>query len=184
LPRRSGFDPVLQAYVDHLNWLFNSTISDSRLVLLELERESEFRQIVRFQDEARLPLELAPRGYLHFRQLVRRAGDHVEVSEARYVFSESADPDDESAWVIRYEYDRAPEPGKPQAHLHVNAERRGESIKHVHFPTGRISTEQLIAHLILEHGIESAHPDTVKFLAESHKGFLHRRTDPEVEAFP
>ena len=184
MPRRTGPDPVIQRYVDYLNGLFNSTISQSRLIFLELERGSEFRLIARYQNQQILPLDLSPRGYLHFRQLVKRIGNHVEVAEARYVFSESADPDDESGWVIRYEYDRHPRPPKPQAHLHVNAERRGESIRHIHFPTGRISIEQLIAHLILEYGVESAHPNTLQFLAASHRGFLQRRTDPKAEAFP
>ncbi len=184
MPRNPGPDPVIQKYVDYLNRLFNSTVSQSRLVFIELERQSEFRLIARYQNRQILPLELSPTRFLHFRQLVRRVGNHVEVSEARYVFSESADPDDESAWIIRYEYDRYPQPSKPQAHLHVNAERRGATIKHIHFPTGRISLEQLIAHLILEYGIESAHPRTMEFLAQSHRGFLQRRTDPETEAFP
>lgn len=184
MPRRTGPDPVIQRYVDYLNRLFNSTVSQSRLVFLELERHSEHRLIARYQNQQILPLELSPRGFLHFRQLVRRARNHIEVSEARYVLSASLDPDDESAWIIRYEYDRVPQPPKPQAHLHVNAERGGESIKHIHFPTGRISIEQLIAHLVTEQGIESAHPNTLEFLAASHRGFLQRRTDFEIEAFP
>ena len=152
--------------------------------MLEVERASGLRQIVRFQDGGRLPLELHPQGYLHFRQLVGRVTDRIQVSEALYIFSESFDPDDEDAWVFRYEYDRLPEVGKPQAHLHVNAERRGVSVRHVHFPTGRISVEQLIAHLILEHAIQALREDALAILGASHKGFLRRRTDQELEAFP
>lgn len=110
--------------------------------------------------------------------------EHVEVQEGLYIFSESSDPDDEAAWVMRYEYDRVPQAHKPQSHLHVNAERGGQSLRHIHFPTGRISVEQLIAHLVLEHGIHSVHEDTLGFLAASHKGFRERRTDLEVEVFP
>ena len=184
MPRRAEFDPVLQAYVDHLNGIINATVSESRLVLLELERAADLRQIVRFQEGERLPLALRPRGYLHFRQLVRRVADHVQVSEELYIFSESSDPDDEAAWIIRYEYDRVPIAGKPQAHLHVNAERKGVSLRHIHFPTGRISVEQLLAHLIFEHGIEPLSGNAMGILAESHKGFTSPTTDQEEEAFP
>ncbi|HXG35455.1 MAG TPA: hypothetical protein VNL15_00635 [Dehalococcoidia bacterium] len=131
-----------------------------------------------------MPLELNPHGFLHFMQLVRREGNHVEISEGRYVFSESANPDDESAWFLRYEYERSPAPGKPQGHLHVNAERKGINIKHIHLPVSRISIEQLIAHLILEHEIQSLDPKAMEILAESHRGFLKRRTDFETDAFP
>ena len=180
---RHSHDPVIQAYIDHLNGLLNATISDSRLVLLEVDGGSDQKHIGRFQDR-RLPLELDPSGFLHFRQLVHRVEDHVEVTQAIYVFSHSEDPDDEDAWVFRYEYDRLPEPTKPQSHLHVNAERSGKSIRHIHFPTSRISVEQLIAHLIMEHDISSARDDWRDFLGASHQGFVKRRTDSQTGAFP
>ncbi len=180
---RHSYDPVIQDYIDHLNGLFNTTISDSRLVLLEVAGGSDQKHIVHFQSR-RLPLDLNPSGFLDFRQLVHRVEDHVEVTQASYMFSHSEDPDDEAAWVFRYEYDRLPEPAKPQSHLHVNAERNGESIKHVHFPTSRISVEQLIAHLIMEHGIVSARDAWRDFLGASHQGFVERRTDSQTGVFP
>ena len=179
-----AYDPVLQAYVDDLNRLINSTISHDRLVLLELQGGSDVRQIVRFQDGRRLPIRLAPRGFLHFRQLVRRTGADVQTIEALHILSESANPDDEAEWILRYEYDRTPQPGKPQAHLHVNAERKGVPLKHIHFPTGRISVEQLIAHLIMEHGVSASSADALSLLAESHRGFQARRSDLSLDAFP
>ena len=66
----------------------------------------------------------------------------------------------------------------------MNAERKGVSLRHIHFPTGRISVEQLLAHLILEHGIEPLSRNAMAMLAESHRGFTSRRTDQEEEAFP
>lgn len=180
---RYSHDPVIQAYIDHLNSLFNATISESRLTLLEVAGGSDQKHIVRFQGQ-RLPLVLNPSGFLDFRQLVHRVEDHVEITQAAYVFSSSEDPDDEDTWVFRYEYDRLPGPTKPQSHLHVNAERNGESIKHVHFPTSRISVEQLIAHLIMEHAVDSARDDWRDFLGASHQGFIERRTDSKTVAFP
>lgn len=180
---RHSHDLVIQAYIDHLNGLINTTVSDSRLALLEVAGGSDQKHIVRFQSQ-RMPLELKPNGFLRFQQLVHRVEDHVEVTQANYMFSHSEDPDDEAAWVFRYEYDRHPKPTKPQSHLHVNAERNGESIEHIHFPTSRISVEQLIAHLIMEHGIESARDDWRDFLGASHQGFVQRRTDSKTVAFP
>ncbi|OGO07608.1 MAG: hypothetical protein A2Y61_00015 [Chloroflexi bacterium RBG_13_60_13] len=182
MPRNTKPDPIVQRYVDYLNRLFNSTISQSRLVFLE--RAGELRLITRYQAAQIFPLELRPEGYLHLLQLVRRVRNHVEVQEARYVFSESDNPDDETAWIWRYDYERQPQPGKPQSHFHINAERHGMSLKHVHFPTGRISIEQIIAHLVTEYNVTSDHPNTFDFLRESHRGFLARRTDIQTDAFP
>jgi len=102
------------------------------------------------------------------------------VEECRYIYSLSADPDNEEEWIFRYEYCLKPERGVPSAHLHFNGTHNDKPMRQIHFPTGRISIEQIIAHLIIEHGIIPKIPTWFDLLAESHKGFIKRRTDPPL----
>jgi hypothetical protein len=138
------------------------------------------RYITCFQDGAILPLRLKPQGFLHFHQLVSVRSGRVIVEDSGYRYSLSENPDDEDQWIFRYEYSLSPEENVPHAHLHVNAKRDDKPLRHIHFPTGRLSIEQIIAHLICEHGIESKRADWLNFLANSHRGFLNRRTDPPL----
>ncbi|MCX5990914.1 MAG: hypothetical protein NTZ04_01065 [Chloroflexi bacterium] len=140
-----------------------------------------------FQNGNFLPLVLKPLSYLHFRQLACVDNrSKIIVEECRYTFSKSPNPDDESKWIFRYEYSLKPEPNKiiPHAHLHLNAFRNDKTIKHMHFPTGRLSVEQIIAHLIVEHQIKPKMADWFKLLDDSHKGFTKRRNDLALALFP
>lgn len=194
MPKKSKPLQIIQDYIDYLNSVFNSTVSDSRLTSLK-SASANFRVIARYQSGSRLPLELKPSGFLFFDQLVQtvekvRTEEQqlgVEVSSYVYIFSWSEDRGDEEAWIFRYEYEREPaETIRPHAHLHVNAQRQDINVRDIHFPTGRISIEQLIAHLVLEYGIESklSIDDTINFLRQSHKGFVERRTDLLSPPFP
>ena len=173
---------VIQRYVDYLNRVINSTISQSRLTAVGYT--SAYRLIARFQNQELLPLQLSPSGWLHFQQLVRPVGSHVEVASAKYVFSHSKSPDDEKAWLVRYDYDREPPPNRPQSHMHVNAACRGKSLSRLHFPTERVSVEHVIAFLIQELDITCCHEDPMGFLGESYRGWIERRTHHETCVFP
>jgi hypothetical protein len=131
-----------------------------------------------------IPLKLQSRGWLHFRQQACIKSGRVIVENCRYSYSLSSDPDDENSWIFRYEYCLTPEPHVPHAHLHVNARRDGRTIKHIHFPTGRLSIEQVIAHLILEHKVKAKKKGWLEQLAQSHHGFTERRTDETAKLFP
>lgn len=169
----------LQEYVDYLNGILNQTITDSRLVILRRNRLI----ISCYQDDF-LPLQLKPQGYLHFRQLANVKADKVIVEDCRYIYSLSPDPDDEQQWIFRYEYCLTPEEHVPYAHIHLNASRGAQPIRDIHFPTGRLSIEQIIAHLIIEHGVTPKATNWFELLAESHRGFMERRTDLTSPLFP
>lgn len=176
---RSGDFTILQEYVNYLNGIFNQTITDSRLVVLK-----GTRLIICCYKDGFLPLKLTPQGFLHFRQLARVQSNIVIIDDFRYIYSTSSDPDDEEQWVFRYEYSLHPEQNVPHAHVHVNASKGNHSLRKIHFPTGRVSIEQIIAHLILEHGVESKVSDWFKLLKNSHRGFMERRKDVGSSMFP
>ena len=97
--------------------------------------------------------------------------------------------DDEDSYVFRYEYSRTPDNEKPHSHFHVNGVHPKFpelDYKRLHIPAGRISVEQIIAHLMLEHEIKPkmSKDETIEFLRESHKGFSQRRTDLADAPFP
>lgn len=165
---------ILQDYIDYLNTLCNQIITDSRLVLVN------DRVIKCFQNKSPRPLKLKPRGFLHFHQLVSVRYGKVTVEDCGYRFSLSLNPDDEQKWVFRYEYSLNPEENVPHAHMHLNAIMGGKQLRHIHFPTGRVSIEQVIAHLIIEYGIQPKRSDWLEFLAESHQSFTKLRTDPPL----
>jgi hypothetical protein len=129
------------------------------------------------QDNEILPLELKPQGWLHFRQIVTLQDSKVIVEDGRYTYSLSSNPDDENQWIFRYEYRLNPQDEYPHSHLHLNAYRDGKPLRRIHFPTARVSIEQIIAHLIMEHGIQPKCANWFDILAESHRGFVERRTD-------
>lgn len=179
---RNRTRPIPQKYVDYLNEVFNQTITASRLILLQ--HASKDFHITCFQDKGRLPLKLNPEGWLHFRQIGSIQSGKVVVTESRYSYSLSPDPDNEEQWVFRYDYCVNLEKHVPHSHIHLNAARGNQQLRRIHFPTGRVSIEQIIAHLIIEWGIESKRSDWFEYLAESHKGFMERRTDLQSQMFP
>lgn len=120
---------------------------------------------------------------MHFRQMVSLKRGKICVDDSIYRYSLSPNPDDENEWVFRYEYCLNPVENVPHAHLHLNADKDGEPLRHIHFPTGRISIEQIIAHLIIEHKVECKMCDWYEYLAKSHEGFTKRRTDPQSKLF-
>lgn len=172
---------VLQAYVDYLNGILNQTITDSRLVIIT---RADCLIISRYQDDNFLPLELTSSGYLHFRQLACVKAGKVIVEDCRYIYSLSADLDNEQDWIFRYEYCLKPEPNVPCAHIHINGTFQNQPIRQIHFPTGRVSLEQIIAHLITEHRVIPKTSGWFKLLKESHKGFTERRSDLAAPLFP
>jgi len=169
---------ILQRYVDYLNTILNQTITDSRLTVIN---RGEHLIVTRYQNKNFLPLELDPPSFLHFKQLafVNSKGK-VVVEDCRYLYSMSDNIDDEDKWIFRYEYNLKPDKNVPHAHIHLNGYCNNICIKHIHFPTGRVSIEQIIAHLILEHKIIPKQPGWFETLSDSHKGFLQRRNDPPM----
>ncbi len=180
MPKVNINTEALQKYVDYLNWVFNKIITESRLVIWQ--RNSRL-YITRHGGDF-LPLELKPKSYLHFWQrAVIQPNQKVKVEECRYIYSLSDSPDDQQQWVFRYEYSLNPDKYVPYAHIHLNASRGDYSLGHIHFPAGRISVEQIIAHLITEHGVKSKR-GWLRLLANSHAGWMKKRTDLDLCLFP
>ncbi len=85
--------------------------------------------------------------------------------------------------MVRYEYSLAPLPNQPHAHLHVNAVHKhsGASLDRLHLPSGLISLEQFLAHLLMEHEVEPlrgvSQEDALATLRHGHEEFSSRQTD-------
>lgn len=174
-------DSRIRPYVDHLNRLLNTTITGSRLS--SLRSTSDVRIIARYESSDISPLELESRGWLHFRQAigVRPDDGKIIVLDASYQYSRSANPDDENAWVFRHHYHREGRPNQPQSHYHVNAAHPGTGrfLGRLHFPTGRVSLEQIVAHLLLDQKVPPLRPldEALTRLRDSHVKFMALRTD-------
>jgi hypothetical protein len=190
LAKRRSPARIIQDYVDYLNDLVNQTVSHGRLSALEKSGNPR-RLIGRYVGGRIKPLALKPRGFFHVEQLVEPTADsRVSVLYAKYKYSFSDNPDDRRADIFRYEYDKfQSEPLRPRSHLHVNAKHEryaGMDFARVHFPTGRVSLEQVVAALILEFGVQTLgdQMDAVEFLRASHAGWIVRRTDLKEAGFP
>jgi hypothetical protein len=153
----------------------------SRLSLLSGPAASQF-VIRRFESGRPAALQLTPRGWLHFQQAisVRQPEGKVVVRDAAYTYSMSSDADDEAANVFMYHYHREGYAVRPQSHYHICAERDGRSIRRLHFPTGRLSIEQILAHLLMDQKVApiTALDVALASLRLSHLRFMrHQRTD-------
>lgn len=180
MPKTTVNINALRKYADYLNGIFNRTITDSRLCVFQRGNEL---YVTRHQNGF-LPLELKPHSYLHFWQRARiQPNNKVNVLECRYIYSMSDNPDDQANWVFRYEYSLRPKGNEPHAHIHINAGRGGCDLSHIHFPTARLSVEQIIAHLIIEHKVK-AKKGWQKLLANSHEGWMKKRSDLRLCLFP
>jgi hypothetical protein len=168
----------LQGFVDYLNEVLNKTVTTSRLSVIT-HTPPQF-VVARLQDRAICPLELTPKGWLHFRLMATvQPNGKIIVEEAVWVYSLSPQPE-EGKWVFRYDYRLSPQDNYPCAHIHINAGQ----FKGVHFPTSRVSIEQIVAHLIIEHGIKPKCENWFDILKTSHEGFVSLRTDLEASPFP
>ncbi|GEM_PF-6328184 len=186
MPKEISDNRFFSVYIDVLNETLNKTITVSRLTMQSI-RGSKSRAVGRFAGVDVLPLELKPSGNCLFvSQDIHREDNKVIVESCTYRFSRSDDPSDEEAWVFRYDYVRFAGNNHPHTHIHVNANHRftGQDLHHIHFPSARLSLEQLIAYLILEHGVELLsgvnHDEAMRLLQRNHTEFMRRRTDHEV----
>ena len=146
----------MQSYVDSLNRTLNTTVTAGRLTLAEGSGAS-WVVTNRTSGQAALPLLLRPIGkFLFFRQDVLVQNGHIIVQTCNYRFSTSSYLRHDDAWVLRYEFSLSPLPNQPYAHLHVNAVHKHTAapMDRLHLPSGHVTLEQFLAHLLLEHGVE------------------------------
>lgn len=150
LPARS-----VEQYVEGLNRLINTTVSDSRFIALFIEPSKYY--ITRYQSGDRLPLILN-KGALHAGQFVKETEDGLELLGYSYTYSLTADL---TMWLFRYEYDAQRTtltPGEPTSHFHANGgfqfpTETNTGLNRLHFPTGLIGIEHVIWLLIDGYGV-------------------------------
>lgn len=181
---------AIRAYVDYLNTLFNTLITDSRLTALAY---GSSYVIDRHRPTGLEPqaLELSS-GFLHFRQFVTDLDGHIQIESYEYTYSSSGERDDEDSWICAYHYDRDPNrTDLPHAHVHIYTPepvnwRQRRPLRRTHFPTQRMSVEHLIWYVIEEGGARPKvrRDSALKKLRESFQGFAGRRTDIELARFP
>ena len=92
----------------------------------------------------------------------------IETRRATFTHQTGADNDDPSP-VFTYHYERDSRSGYPSCHLHMHAEpehyqpaagnSRRKSFSRLHLPTRRLTLEQIVRHVIQEHGVESLGAD-------------------------
>lgn len=86
----------------------------------------------------------------------------LETTRATYTY-QAGDNLDEPGLVFSYQYDRSSSSPYPRCHLHVHATPAdypsGKPFPRLHLPTRRITLEQVVWHLIQEHGVQPRRDD-------------------------
>jgi hypothetical protein len=173
-----------------LNRTLNNTISHVRLLTLASSTEPFVATISYLPPGIRLPpFYPVPLGNGHFlgiRIRLRLSKGAAMTEAASISYWSSGELVDES-WIFRYDYERAEaEAGGyqyPVAHLHVNATppsyRGSKPFPRLHFPTRRLSLEEIIRHLIVEHDVPTLCPqdEALAFLDDQQEEFEKNRTD-------
>jgi hypothetical protein len=145
------------------------------------------------KDKLPAPMLLTNGAYLRIYHLlgVRRKAKFLTTLEYSYTYQ--ATPDDDDEWIFRYEYIRKADGAYdyPRAHVHVNgrpgAYKAAKAFPTLHLPTGgRVTIEDMIRHLIGEHGLKPVSPDWEKPVREAEEHFqdiqwLRRRTPRTTE---
>ncbi len=148
MSRSPDLTRVVRPHVEHLNRLFNRTVSDSRLDAQTYAPNPQYHQVARRVGGQYSTIELS-RGALEFSQIITERSGRPHVVEAVYIYWLN-----QTTWVFRYEYDTRPTDEKPHSHLHVNGKSDFvPDLQKIHFPAGRLSVEHLIYHLVKEHGV-------------------------------
>ena len=93
---------------------------------------------------------------------VIRSPLRLETTDATFTDQAGADLDDPRP-VFEFHYQREAPAGYPRCHLHVHAAPRHypgqKPFARLHLPTRRITLEQVVWHLIQEHGVQPRRPD-------------------------
>lgn len=178
---RTGADAaaVVKGYVDHLNRVLNTTVTDARL---SAQRDPQVEHprfdVSRFESGRTASLHLhGTSARLLLQQKIDVRDDHCETVTYHYRFQTSGE---KRSWLFRWEWFRKPPRADypyPLAHFHVNATLAGGAdVGGVHFPSGRIAIEQVLWGLIAEWGVKSKTDDEwQQVLQESLDGFERRR---------
>ena len=110
------------------------------------------------------PAPLSNGMYLNVQMAVQvvRNPLRLETTDATYAYQAGRDLDDPRP-VFEYHYERDSQSGYPRCHLHVFASPAHYPLERpfprLHLPTRRITLEQIVWHLIQEHGVQPRRDD-------------------------
>ena len=134
------------------------------------------------------PVPLSNGMYLNVQMTLRlnrtpEAGS-PRVQTLRSAYRHQAGPDlDDPKPLFVYEYDRYAPPPYPRCHLHVFAAPKDYELKRsfprLHLPTRRITLEQIVWHLIQEHGVQPRRDDWQQVLWRHEQWFRDRQRDSD-----
>ena len=174
-----------------LNRTLNKTVSHARLLTLASSTDPSVATISYLPPGFRLPpFHPVPLGNGHFLGIrIRvRLSRRAATTEAASISYWSSDELMDENWIFRYDYEGAEaEAGGyqyPVAHLHINATPRSyrgaKPFPRLHFPTRRLSLEEIIRHLIVEHDVPTLCPrdEALAFLEQQQEEFEKHRLGP------
>lgn len=173
-----------------LNRTLNKTVSHARLRTFVSSTEPSVATISYLPPGIWLPpfqaVPLANGHFLGIRVRVRLSKG-AATTEAASISYWSSDALLDETWIFRYDYERSEaEAGSyqyPVAHLHINATPRSyrgsKPFPRLHFPTRRLSLEEIIRHLIVEHDLPTLCPrdEALAYLQERQEEFEKNRSD-------
>ena len=126
------------------------------------------------------PVRLSNGMYLNVEMTLRvnresdPAAAWLETTRATYTYQASDDLDDPKP-LFAYEYNRDPSFPYPRCHLHVHAAPEhyagSKLFPRLHLPTRRITLEQIVWHLLQEHGVQPLRDDWHEVLWRNEEWF-------------
>jgi hypothetical protein len=185
LPTDKQARRAAREFADLISRDVNATVSECPVSFLELAEGSELGIVAHYDGRIPAPMQMKNGRYLFLYQLLglRHPERYLTTIEYRYVYQETPDPD---SWIFRYEYQREPleDYPYPKAHLHLNADPTSypgtKAFPKLHIPTGRVTVEAVLRHLLDEHGVPCISPHWQSVLSEGEKayaGIQRLRTD-------
>jgi len=176
-------------FKDTLNRTLNKTVSQARLQVVLPARHARTAVIThvlqgRYREFSSIPLVNGH--YLTALMEVRLTPQGVTTDKTAIAYRRSPELYGED-WIFRYEYERKQaaesDYAYPISHLHVNASPQYYAGKKpfpdLHLPTRRLSLEEIIRHLILEHDVPTlgSVEEALRFLDDQQADFERNRTD-------
>ena len=162
-----------------LGRVINTTVSSAPLKFVEVEGVEEFTGYVAHcgANNIPVPMQLEDGSYFFVRHRLglRRKERYLTTLEYSYRLQRTFDP---TSWIFRYEYIREPKAPfpYPNCHIHVNARPPSyggaKPFNRLHLPAGeRVTIEDVVRHIVVEHGIGPISPRWEQQLSETETSF-------------
>ena len=185
LPTDQQARRTAREFAELVGRVVNATVSECPVGFVDLAEGPELGFVAHCPDRIPAPMRLKNGRYLFLYQRLglRHEERYLTTVEYQYTYQETPDPE---GWIFRYEYQREPPAGYqyPRAHLHINADPGSypgnKPFPKLHIPTGRVTIEAVVRHLLDEHSIPCISPHWQDVLAETEADFAaiqRRRVD-------